>query len=83
MNDAADVSSSCCADDHLLLSPAVASEYVQGLKLLESLDCFPPGSAGDSSVVQVVIGTGESRLNIFKYTVFDVKTQDCCVLSPL
>uniref|UniRef100_A0A3Q4BET6 Histone-lysine N-methyltransferase SETDB2 n=1 Tax=Mola mola TaxID=94237 RepID=A0A3Q4BET6_MOLML len=37
--------------------------YVQGLKLLESLDCCPPASAQDS-VVQVVIGTGELDLTL-------------------
>uniref|UniRef100_A0A8P4GQN8 Histone-lysine N-methyltransferase SETDB2 n=1 Tax=Dicentrarchus labrax TaxID=13489 RepID=A0A8P4GQN8_DICLA len=38
---------------------ATDKEYVQGLKLLQVLDCSPPASAQDSSVVQVVIGSGE------------------------
>lgn len=37
---------------------ATDKEYVQGLKLLECLNC-PPMSSQDSSVVQVVIGSGE------------------------
>lgn len=36
-----------------------ASEYVQGLKLLEALDYYHRDSAQDSSVVQVVIGPGQ------------------------
>ncbi|KAM9334229.1 histone-lysine N-methyltransferase SETDB2 isoform 2-T2 [Symphorus nematophorus] len=38
---------------------ATDKEYVQALRLLESLDCSPPTSTQDSSVVQVVIGSGE------------------------
>ncbi|KAG8004425.1 hypothetical protein GBF38_008633, partial [Nibea albiflora] len=38
---------------------ATDKEYVQALKLLESLDCSPRASAQDSSVFQVVIGSGE------------------------
>ncbi|XP_020513388.2 histone-lysine N-methyltransferase SETDB2 isoform X1 [Labrus bergylta] len=38
---------------------ATDGEYVQALKLLEALDCSPPASSQDSSVVQVVIGSGE------------------------
>ncbi|XP_036946699.1 histone-lysine N-methyltransferase SETDB2 isoform X2 [Acanthopagrus latus] len=38
---------------------ATDKEYVQGLKLLEVLDFSRPVSAQDSSVVQVVIGSGE------------------------
>ncbi|XP_041638182.1 histone-lysine N-methyltransferase SETDB2 isoform X2 [Cheilinus undulatus] len=38
---------------------ATDREYVQALKLLEALDCSPPTSSQDSSVVQVVIGSGE------------------------
>ncbi|XP_070813795.1 histone-lysine N-methyltransferase SETDB2 [Chaetodon trifascialis] len=40
----------------LKMSTATDQEYVRALKLLECLDCFP--SAQDSSVVQVVIGSG-------------------------
>ncbi|XP_074520841.1 histone-lysine N-methyltransferase SETDB2 [Halichoeres trimaculatus] len=49
--------------DHLkkVLKNKTASdrEYVQALKLLEALDCSPSASSQDSSVVQVVIGSGE------------------------
>lgn len=38
---------------------ATDREYVQALKLLQALDCSPPASSQDSSVVQVVIGSGE------------------------
>lgn len=38
------------------------SEYVQGLKLLEVLDFSRPVLAQDSSVVQVVIGSGKRKL---------------------
>ncbi|XP_034534833.1 histone-lysine N-methyltransferase SETDB2 [Notolabrus celidotus] len=38
---------------------ATDREFVQALKLLEALDCSPPASSQDSSVVQVVIGSGE------------------------
>ncbi|XP_044043480.1 histone-lysine N-methyltransferase SETDB2 isoform X2 [Siniperca chuatsi] len=41
---------------------ATDKEYVQGLKLLEFLDCCPLASSQDSSVVQVVIGSGELLL---------------------
>ncbi|XP_070711776.1 histone-lysine N-methyltransferase SETDB2 isoform X2 [Pempheris klunzingeri] len=37
---------------------ATDKEYVQALKLLEFLDWSPPASSQDSSVVQVVIGSG-------------------------
>lgn len=38
------------------------SEYVQGLKLLEVLDTCPLAAPPDTSVVQVVIGSGKHRL---------------------
>ncbi|TNM94068.1 hypothetical protein fugu_002244 [Takifugu bimaculatus] len=38
---------------------ATDREYVQGLKLLEALNCSASGLNRDSSVVQVVIGSGE------------------------
>ncbi|XP_045905418.1 histone-lysine N-methyltransferase SETDB2-like [Micropterus dolomieu] len=41
---------------------ATDKEYVQAFKLLESLDCCPPASTPDSSVVQVVIGSVELLL---------------------
>lgn len=38
-------------------STATEKEYVQGLKLLECLDCFPQTTTKESPVVQVVIGS--------------------------
>ncbi|XP_041822283.1 histone-lysine N-methyltransferase SETDB2 isoform X2 [Chelmon rostratus] len=42
----------------LQMNTATDKEYVRALKLLQCLDCFPPASTQDSSVVQVVIGSG-------------------------
>lgn len=62
------------------------SEYIQGLKLLEALDCSGSASNQKSSVVQVVIGSGKRISNTpasdaskFFKSVLGFKTRCCYV----